>query len=79
MISPRSLNDVQAEFSKVENILAALDLVVEAVDESAQGARRKNLDALIGVTAAARQQIQVAQDALTTLIKSAQTGKEGAA
>ena len=58
MITSDNLNDVQAEFGKVGNLLAALDLAVDAVDESATGQRRRNLDALIGVTHAMQEQLE---------------------
>ena len=78
MITSDNLNDVQAEFGKVGNLLAALDLAVDAVDESATGQRRKNLDALIGVTHAMREQLEKAQTAFETLFVAARAGKEGA-
>ncbi|WP_018000048.1 hypothetical protein [Paracoccus sp. N5] len=79
MITSDNLNDVQAEFGKVGNLLAALDLAVDAVDESATGQRRRNLDALIGVTHAMQEQLEKAHAAFETLFEAARAGKGDAA
>ncbi|MFC0201172.1 hypothetical protein [Paracoccus rhizosphaerae] len=70
MLTDRKLDEVQAEISKIEQLMSALSIIVDDVDEAATGHRRRQLDALIGVTAAATSQVQKAQDAFETLFEA---------
>ncbi|MDQ7776941.1 MAG: hypothetical protein Q4615_14245 [Paracoccus aminovorans] len=77
MITKGMLNDIQAEFSSVDNLARALEVMVDAVDEGATGLRRRHLDALIGVSDALAAQLTVAQDAFDALFVALREGKEG--
>lgn len=77
MITWNMLTDIQAEFSKAENLIAALSVVVDEVDAPFEGKRRRDLDALIGVSDAIAAQLTVAQDAFDALFVALREGKEG--
>ena len=79
MITRDMLNDIQAEFGKAANLIAALAVVVDEVDDSAEGKRRRDLDALIGVSDAIADQMNVAQDAYEALFVALREGNEGTA
>lgn len=72
MITHENLNDVSAQFSMVENLVAALDLGVDALEEVATTRYRRNLDALIGVNAALNAQLKKAHNDLEGLFRLAQ-------
>lgn len=74
MITKDMLDDIQAEFSSVDNLARALEVMVDAVDEGATGLRRRRLDALIGVSDALAAQLTVAQSAFDALFVAMREG-----
>jgi len=79
MITRWMLDDVQAEFSKVEGLIEALHIVIDVVDTVETGYRRKQLDALIGVKCAIEQQMKVAQEGFNPLFAALREGAGGQA
>ena len=72
-----NLDDVQAEFSKVSNLISAMDFIVQEIDGSCGQRARREIDALIGVRDAMEAQMEKAHGAFDGLFKA--LSKEDAA
>ena len=79
MLTRMMLDEVQAEVSQIEQLLEALMIIVEDVDESSEGRKRKQLDALIGVATATCRQASRAQASFEVLFDAMASGNGAAA
>lgn len=67
MISEELLNDVQSEFSKLEQMIDALDLLTSELDAADSAYARKQRNAVIGIKDAILDQIAKGQAAYEKL------------